>query len=206
MRKPQFTFLLGFALFASGVDASAVEVVNNGGFEADSGWTAYSTSFGTPICDPASCGVSGAFAGERWVWLGGIDANETAYVSQNVTIPVSTSAVLSFYLAIPTVDSFGTDTFKVLLDGNLLYSTNNNDQVGGSSSYFNHRIDVSGYGDGNSHLLKIEGDISGVGTDITSFYVDNVSLLATPVPEPEDYALMLTGLGLVGWRYKRKAE
>ncbi len=31
-------------------------------------------------------------------------------------------------------------------------------------------------------------------------FLDNVSVTAAPVPEPETYALMLAGLGLLGWR------
>lgn len=41
----------------------------------------------------------------------------------------------------------------------------------------------------------------------TSFDVgiDNISLTAVAVPEPETYALMLAGLGVVGWAARRRA-
>lgn len=67
-------------------------------------------------------------------------------------------------------------------------------------------------------LLVSDGDISPEGLE--SFTIDGVSYIAfsnevsnttsvfalAPVPEPETYALMLAGLGLVGWAAKRRAQ
>ena len=66
-------------------------------------------------------------------------------------------------------------------------------------------------------LVSPNGDISPEGLE--SFTIEGVSYIAfsnevsnttsvfalAPVPEPETYALMLAGLGLVGWMAKRKA-
>jgi hypothetical protein len=40
------------------------------------------------------------------------------------------------------------------------------------------------------------------GTD----YFNLGSTVAPPIPEPETYALMLAGLGLVGWAARRRAR
>ena len=67
-------------------------------------------------------------------------------------------------------------------------------------------------------LLVSDGDLSPEGLE--SFTIDGVSYIAfsnevsnttsvfalAPVPEPETYALMLAGLGLVGWMAKRRAK
>lgn len=67
-------------------------------------------------------------------------------------------------------------------------------------------------------LVSPNGDISPEGLE--SFTIEGVSYIAfsnevsnttsvfalAPVPEPETYALMLAGLGLVGWMAKRKAK
>ena len=37
-----------------------------------------------------------------------------------------------------------------------------------------------------------------------AFETDNHAVLASPIPEPETYALMLAGLGVVGWMARRR--
>lgn len=50
---------------------------------------------------------------------------------------------------------------------------------------------------GNDYYVMLGGVVSG--GDYLNYYVD---LAATPVPEPETYAMLLAGLGLLGWRLR----
>ncbi|MBT9521561.1 MAG: PEP-CTERM sorting domain-containing protein, partial [Dechloromonas sp.] len=34
--------------------------------------------------------------------------------------------------------------------------------------------------------------------------IDSVTIAATPVPEPETYAMLLVGLGMLGWKARRR--
>ena len=51
---------------------------------------------------------------------------------------------------------------------------------------------------GNDYYAMLTGTVSNAYN--LSYYVD---LVATPVPEPETYAMLLAGLGLLGWRLRR---
>lgn len=176
---------LGILMSAAGTRAQTIDVVSDGGFEAGpqgGSWTEFSTNFGTPICDSATCGAGPARTGTFWVWLGGIDANETASVSQTLTIPVSATATLRFWLAIPDADWSGTDTFRVSLDGVLLFATNNFDPQANNPLYIYHAFDVSPFANGSVHTLRFEGQFTSVGTGVTSFYLDDVSLIVDAAP------------------------
>lgn len=104
---------------------------------------------------------------------------------------------------------------------------------GGAGAFVNHFADdvlpfslvVSAYGDNNqiieTHRLTVdtafdsyneglfvgivrtEGDIRSLSFKGVGVVVDNLSV-AVPVPEPHTYALMLSGLGLVGWLARRR--
>ena len=55
---------------------------------------------------------------------------------------------------------------------------------------------------GSSTLLRFES-IGPVSAPTYGSYLDNVSV-TTAVPEPESYAMMLLGLGLLGFMARRK--
>ena len=86
------------------------------------------------------------------------------------------SSATNSLIAVGTVGSFGTIAF------------------GGVSS---------GYLGGN-YFLKIIGTNSGVGPNSGS-YNGNITL-TTPVPEPESYAMFLSGLGLMGFIARRRSK
>jgi hypothetical protein len=132
--------------------------------------------FETVICD-ASCvdGPAMSYSGAYWVFFGGQAIAESAFVSQTVPI-VGTSATLAFQLRIDTNnEAMFNDTFTVLLDDeNLL--TLDNTMVGDYEEYARVELDVSEFAGAQSHVLSFDANFSG--SDITSFFVDEVELLA----------------------------
>lgn len=63
-------------------------------------------------------------------------------------------------------------------------------------------------------LLSNTADIFGVtfslvsapSNTVTQFAIGNVALVTTPIPEPEIYAMMSIGLGLLGWVGRRRKQ
>jgi hypothetical protein len=62
----------------------------------------------------------------------------------------------------------------------------------------------------SSDLIKTIhfGGANGAATTTGSLAIDNLTIAAAPVPEPETYAMLLSGIGLVGWtaRLKKRAR
>jgi len=157
---------------------SGEEIVQDGSFEAGTpnpSWTEFSATFGTPLCDTATCGTGGGtgpFDGNWWAWFGGTAAGDEGSVEQEVEIP-SGSAMLSFYLEIPVeVDAPGSMT--VLMDGDELFSVTEADQAT-YATYQQVMIDVSDYADGGTHTLRFESTTSANG----NFFIDLVSIVST---------------------------
>jgi hypothetical protein len=177
------TFATGGA-GGTGGSGQCTNLIVDGGFEAGilgGTWTESSTTFGSPVCSVAMCGAgtgSGPHGGVYWVWLGGVDTDETAFVSQNIVIPRGT-ATLRFWLEIPTCSSFNYATLLINIDGgnNIIYSADSSDARCGLTGYVQHVHDVSAFADGGTHRLQIIGTfLGGTTADITSFMIDDVRL------------------------------
>jgi hypothetical protein len=153
-------------------------VVADGGFEAGTpnpSWNEFSATFGTPICDTA-CGTGGGtgpHSGSWWAWFGGINASETGFVDQNVTIPVGFDS-LSFWLEIPVADNSG--FLNVEIDDTIVFSVTEAD-AGTYATYAEVVLDISAYADGGSHKLEFYSEVS-LGSNLTNFFVDDVSIAA----------------------------
>jgi Zn-dependent metalloprotease len=77
---------------AQTLPAGCVNLVNNGGFESEIGWTQVSTNR-SAIIDAEL-----PYTGARSAWLGGTDKEPLQYIYQDVTIPANaTSVQLEFY-------------------------------------------------------------------------------------------------------------
>jgi Zn-dependent metalloprotease len=156
-------------------------VVADGGFEAGTpnpSWNEFSATFGTPICDTA-CGTGGGtgpHSGSWWVWFGGINASETGYVDQNVTIPVGFTS-LSFWLEIPVADNSG--FLNVEIDDTIVFSVTEAD-AGTYATYTEVVVDIGAYADGGSHKLEFYSEVS-AGSNLTNIFVDDVSITAAIV-------------------------
>lgn len=160
----------------SDLPARTGEIVIDGSFEEGSGafWEEASTNFGTPLCQVGACGTNPDLVprtGEWWAWFGGIDAEETGSVSQEVTIPTG-SYTLSFWLRIPTAESTG--TFEVTLDEEVLFSATEADAAD-YAAYTEVTVDVSEYADDSAHELKFESVTNPGG--VTNFFLDDVAIM-----------------------------
>lgn len=153
--------------------------IYDGGFEAGarSGvWGEFSQHFGTPVCDP-KCGVSGAHTGLWWAWFGGAGTiAEYGYVSQSVTIPANSTPRLEFYLWNRDSSGNGVDDFRVIMDGNEIFSIYAGNPLF-TGGYTLVDLDLSPFADGSPHLLKFDSNSTGTAT--TNVDLDDVSFICT---------------------------
>lgn len=152
-------------------------IITDGGFEAgipNPYWNEASTNYGTPICDPGcgSGGGTGPHSGSFWVWFGGVsDVVETGSVEQTVIIPPGT-AVLSFWLEIPAVNTTG--FMSVSIDGNVLFTVTEADAPA-YSTYTLVALNVSAYANGGAHTVRFFSTTN-AGAGPLNFFVDDVRL------------------------------
>src|SRR5690606_36181782 len=128
----------------------------------------------SPLCN-LGCGTgagTGPFDGNWWVWFGGISSATSGHVEQELTIPSSGSATLSFYLEIPAAGQAGSMTVR--MDGDELFSVTEADATT-YATYQEVTVDVSAYADGGTHTLRIESETQ-TGAAVTNFFVDLVSI------------------------------
>jgi cysteine-rich repeat protein len=164
----------------------------DGGFEAGSphaDWQQASTNFGTPLCSDATCPLGSVVpSGGDWLaWFGGADSNdfgivlpETGTLSQSVTIPERVGATVGFELWVGECDAASlSDAFRVLLDGQEVYATPECSETAG---YVATSAAADSFADGGSHLLTLEGGNASPTGGVSSFFVDDLSLVGGPRP------------------------
>lgn len=189
---------------------SGVQQLNNGQWSVYSSLPGWTTVWGDGI--EVRNNVAGtAQDGKHFVELdshyfanvGFVGAKQSnSAMSQSVATTSGMSYTLSFwYSARPNTSGMGADTndINVFWNGQLL-SLLHPAAVNSTSSH---------------QWAKYSFNVTGTGVDIVKFAatgaqetyggsLDNVSLIAIPVPEPESYALMLAGLGLIGFSARRR--
>ncbi len=170
---------------ASGTPLNSAIV--DGSFEAGTpnpNWNEFSTNFGTPICETATCGTGGGTAGPRtgnfWAWFGGIDTLEEGTLSQNVTLASGGVATLKFWLWTGVGSGNGTDFFEVNVDGNQVFQALENDPTY-SGGYTEVSVDLSAYADGGTHTIELHSIINPPAGQVTNFSVDDVELYSCQV-------------------------
>jgi hypothetical protein len=160
-------------------------VILDGGFEAGTPnpfWDEGSTNFGTPLCTVGTCGTGGGTGprtGSWWAWFGGINAVETGFVRQTVSLDTG-AAELSFWLEIPAASGTGNDFLNVSLGGAVIFSVTDADQAS-YATYSQVVVDVSAFA-GGTHELSFDATVFGGGT--TNFFVDDVALDSQPPSGP----------------------
>ena len=151
----------------------------NGDFEAgrDGSWTEYSSNGWTLILNASNLNVSPQ--GGQWAaWLGG-DDNETARLSQTVSIPTN-QYYLHFYYYIGSEDACGFDSAYLKVN-NVTQHTFSLCDSNSTSSWVHYVEDLSAFKGSNVTLLF---EVITDGSLNSNFFLDTVSLTATPMAPP----------------------
>ena len=155
-------------------DATPTERLINGGFESGDGvgWVQTAGSWDI-IMYYTETGME-VHSGSWGSWLGG-DTSYTDSHYQQVTIsPNATVVTLSYYYYIETAESSGAwDYLDVYINSSLLAWYSNQDDTGSSWVYAS--FDLSAYNGTTINLTFVSDNDS---TDVTSFFIDDVSLAA----------------------------
>ncbi len=168
-----------FELFELPVDVThAEQLILDPSFEAytpNPYWDEYSSSYGTPLCTEADCGLgggSGPNTGIAWTWFGGASAGDIGYVSQDVVINPG-SAVMTFWAEQAVCGDAGASNYMALsIDGTEVWRTDGLDPACGTAAYREIVLDVSDFADGDTHEIKFDSVTVGSG----NFFLDDVEL------------------------------
>jgi len=154
------------------------------------------TQYSNSIWTPTSTYVSSFGNGPSGADIIGLNSagTETITFSQSVKNPLI--ALMSWN---DSVVSFGNDPIKIL-------------NMGGSSCCWGAgSIVLNAAGTGFNGIYEANGVIEVLGTyktitftDKTNEYWHGYTVGITPTPEPEEWAMMLLGFGMVGFQVKRK--
>jgi len=195
-------------LLSAGLAQASTELISNGGFETNN-----LSSFGNGYA------YAGQVTADAWSFLGGagVSLNNTAWggstpapstafaflqntasISQTFTTTASSNFTVAFDLAERTNYGSTGQAIGVSLDGKALSQFN----VSAASGWAAESFGALNIGAG-VHTLTFTGLNPNNESDTTGF-IDNVSVMAAPVPEPETYGMLLAGLGLLGFVYRRK--
>jgi hypothetical protein len=188
-----------FATLTAG--SQAVQLVANGDFQSSSiaPWTE-SSAF--PIIDENLFGTLGT-AGNRYAWLGGY-ANANDKLSQTVDFgSLAGTATLTFKFEAALRDEPTYDFFTVKIGSTTLDTIDLGAATFGAgifSGVTTKSYDVSAFMGTGSQVLEF-----GTTTDVSfnsSALVDDVSIEATPVPEPATMTALALGLAAIARRRK----
>ncbi|HFQ93454.1 MAG TPA: peptidase S8 [Anaerolineae bacterium] len=161
------------------VTLTPANLIRDGSFELgipNPEWAEFSSPiFTTPLCNAASCSSANlARAGSYWAWFttNGV-VTETGYVSQTLVISNAGSAILDFYLSLPTVSGSEASLFRASLDDDVLFELT--DTITNWTAYAGYTLvsrNVTGYADGLTHTLRLSATVA----PGASYYLDDVSL------------------------------
>ena len=202
------------ALATAGAANAATELVVNGSFEDNAiamPWAPVSSVTGWT----SSAGGNSAFGIQKGTTQGGLSgfnpvaASGTQYLELNtdqltsVSQAIATTAggtyALSFaYSGRPDTPGGANSLMNVYWGSTLLTPTALVGNTGGVWQSYSQNLTALG----SSTVLRFES-IGPVSSPTFGSYLDNVSVMAA-VPEPETYAMMLLGLGLLGFMARRK--
>ncbi len=215
------------ALFAGHGAAQAVLVMDNAGFEAPQLIT-FDAFDGLVTTGPVEVGLaeigrsvtftSTPFAelgansrdlGENGLWGARVGPTPTGSGNFVASLFATPQGSFTFTLAAPVAgigafmnqfQAAGVSNQFVL----IAYDAQGNTLETHSSSV---DTDPLGYNEGGFFgIHRTQADIYGFGVANGAMVLDNLTLTAVPIPEPETYALMAAGLGIVGWLARRRAR
>ena len=163
-------------------------IVQDGGFEettfdettetlVNPRWTSSSTLYDTSICSIEGCGTAEPpRTGDNWVWFdgtGSVDA-ESGIVRQKISIPLGSTATLSYYLRVAEVTAPSTSKLTVTIDGTVVQTIN--EPAAAESAYRLRTVDLSAFANGQPRLLSFNYDRPAGTTGSDSFLIDDVTL------------------------------
>lgn len=155
-------------------------------------WIEFSTNFGTPYCDQASCGNCGGGCiprtGTWYSWFGGITTLEVGSLEQSLTIPTAPAAELSFWLTIPTSAGNPADYLCVIIDNvDTLFNVTGVDTAAYVGGYAQVIMNMTPYANGASHTVTFS---STTDLAVTNFIIDDVDLHIINNPGYTEYQLL----------------
>jgi hypothetical protein len=212
--------MLWLGLLAVGAAHASSNLISNGSFEEDltfgsNGFATYSTYYGWNV---GSNGIelrnNVAGTAEDGETFAELDTTANSWISQTVSTVVGQEYVLTFYYAARAGVAADSNGINVNVYGSTIGSTTSGDlySVVYSATY-NYTADGSSATELNWTQKTI--DFVAVSTTTTLTFsaggisdsvggaLDNVVLLA--VPEPSQWALLLAGLGMMGFIARRRA-
>lgn len=182
---------------------ASTNLLQNGSFEdyvVDSGhWSTFFTTNGWNTSKKTGVEVRYDVAGtaEDGNKFAELDTNQNSWISQTVLTAPGEALTLSFWYAPREGVSTGSNKIAVFWNGEKLTVVKGNGYS--NTGWIHYTATVYADGDGSSVLkFAARGDSDSYGGSL-----DNVSLTAA-VPEPETYAMLLAGLGLVGAVARRR--
>ncbi len=214
MRK-NLIILAAAALFAP-LSASATNLVANGSFEDGlTGWTQSETpsdgwgvtviTYGSTSTIPLTSASGEAVAAENAVtgahaaYFVSDKANKQS-LTQSVYLAVGTYQIgFSAYAPANGYSNANDATFSGSIAGDVLANYSVSQKPGTIWQDFSGQKTVTTAG-----YYNIAFSFSANGEPAKDMVIDNVYVMTAPVPEPETYALFLSGLGLIAYVARRR--
>lgn len=204
MRKMIVALSLAVPLIAS---AGVTELIVNGGFEAT---TQHPGTFGIYSSIPGftvgplgveirNARVGSAFEGNNFAEL---DTTGNSFISQSFATVANQNYTLSFAYSPRAGIASTSNGIEVLFNHNSLGIFTGNG-VGNSGNVFTTQtLNLLGINGTSTLLFRAVGTSDSLGGSLDAISVTTTS----PVPEPETYAMMLAGLGLLGFIARRRKK
>jgi hypothetical protein len=221
------TALATLALVAAHGAAEAVLVVDNAGFEAaqvvtfdafdglvttgptEVGLTEIGTSVILTSTPFAEVGANSRDLGDNGLWGARVGPTPTGSGNFLASLFATPQGSFTFTLAAPVAGVGGfINQFQAPGVPNQ-FALIAYDAQGETLETYNASVDTDpfGYNEGGFYgIHRTQADIYGFGVANGALVLDNLTLTAVPIPEPETYALMAAGLGIVGWLARRRSR